>query len=136
MLSARRVIRDFPSTTTKHPCRALRPSEITCEPRAVVGMVDGRQDTTAPSGPPPIPRWTAWVGGRLSRVPFKRLQGVQDADWSGHFAKPATRLMDAEMMTTPSGKDSHAWHRAICRICLDSMLVSETWNVMPIVKDR
>jgi hypothetical protein len=66
-----------PRTATKHPCRALRPSEITCEPRAVVGMVDGRQDTTAPSGPPPIPRWTAWVGGRLSRVPFKRLQGVR-----------------------------------------------------------
>ena len=105
-------------------------------PRTVVGMVDGRQDTTAPSGPPPIRRWTAWAGGRLSRVPLKRLQEVQDADWSGHFAKPATMLMDAEMMTTPSGKDSQAWHKAMRRICLDSMLVSETWNVMPIVKDR
>jgi len=76
------------------------------------------------------------VGGRLSRVPLKRLQGVQDADRSGHFAKPATRLMDAEMMTTPSGKDSQAWRKAMRRICLDSMLVSETWNVMPTVKDR
>src|ERR1035437_3321045 len=99
-------------------------------------MVDGRQNTTATSGTPPILRWTAWAGGRLSRVPLKRLQGVQDADWPGHFAKPATRLMDAEMMTTPSGYDSQAWRNAIRRISLDSMSVSETWNVMPTVKDR
>jgi len=40
------------------------------------------------------------------------------------------------MMTAPSGKDSQAWRNAMLRICLDSMLVSETWNVMPIVKAR
>src|SRR5665647_2708754 len=55
---------------------------------------------------------------------------------AGHFARPATRLMDAEMMTTPSGYDSQAWRNAMRRICLDSMLVSEIWNVMPTVKDR
>jgi hypothetical protein len=60
----------------------------------------------------------------------------QGADRSGHLAKPATRLMDAEMMTAPSGKDSQAWRNAMLRICLDSTLVSETWNVMPIVKAR
>ena len=71
-----------------------------------------------------------------SRVPLRRLLAVQDPDWSGHFAKPATRLMHAAMMTTPSGKDTQACRKAMRRICLDSMLVSETWNVMPIVKDR
>src|ERR1035437_3889850 len=99
-------------------------------------MVDGRQDTTAPPGPPPIPRWTAWAGGRLSRVPLKRLHAVQDADWSGHFAKPATRLMDAEMMTTPSGKDSQAWRNTMRRICLDSMLVSETLKTMLLPQEQ
>ena len=44
--------------------------------------------------------------------------------------------MDAEMMTIPSEYDGQAWSNAMRRICLDSMLVSETWNVMPTVKDR
>ncbi len=104
------------------------------EPKSLVGMVGGRQGMAAPNRRQF--RMDSLAGDRSSHVSLKRLQGVQDADWSGHFAKPATRLMDAEMMTAPSGKDSQAWYKAIRRICLDSMLVSETWNVMPIVKDR
>ena len=39
-------------------------------------------------------------------------------------------------MTAPRGNDSHACRSAVRRICLDSMLVSDTWNVMPIVKGQ
>src|SRR5450759_1788342 len=77
-----------------------------------------------------------WSQSGCPRIPLGRLRAGQDADRAGHFARPATRLMDAEMMTTPSGYDSQAWRNAMRRICLDSMLVSETWNVMPTVKDR
>ena len=53
-----------------------------------------------------------------------------------HPANPAMRLIDVAMITAPSGNDSHACRSAVRRICLVWMLVSETWNVMPIVKDR
>jgi hypothetical protein len=53
-----------------------------------------------------------------------------------HPANPATRLIDVAMITAPSGNDSHACRSAVRRICLVWMSVSETWNVMPIVKDR
>ena len=56
--------------------------------------------------------------------------------WLCHLASPDTRLIDVAMITAPSGNDSHACRSAVRRICLDSMFVSETWNVMPIVKDR
>src|ERR1022692_21584 len=53
-----------------------------------------------------------------------------------HPASPATRLIVVAMITTPRGNDSQACRRAVRRICLVWMFVSETWNVMPIVKDR
>jgi hypothetical protein len=53
-----------------------------------------------------------------------------------HPANPATRLIDVAMITAPRGNDSHACRSAVRRICLVWMSVSETWNVMPIVKDR
>ena len=56
--------------------------------------------------------------------------------WLCHLASPDTRLIDVAMITAPSGNDSHACRSAVRRICLDLMSVSETWNVMPIVKDR
>src|ERR1022692_4751451 len=70
------------------------------------------------------------------------LQDGSGARWSGtpawfcHLASPATRLIDVAMMTAPKGNDSHACRSAVRRICLDSMLVSDTWNVMPIVKGQ
>jgi hypothetical protein len=56
--------------------------------------------------------------------------------WLCHLAGPDTRLIDVAMMTAPRGKDSHACRSAVRRIFLDPMLVSDTWNVIPIVKDR
>ena len=57
-------------------------------------------------------------------------------DGDVHPANPATRLIDVAMITAPRGNDSHACRSAVRRICLVWMSVSETWNVMPIVKDR
>lgn len=53
-----------------------------------------------------------------------------------HLARPETRLIAVAMITATSGNDIKACRRAVRRICLDLMLVSETWNVMPIVKAR
>lgn len=39
-------------------------------------------------------------------------------------------------MTASSGNDSQACRSTVRRICRDSILVSETWNVMPMVKAR
>jgi hypothetical protein len=44
-------------------------------------------------------------------------------------------LIVVAMMTAPTGNDSHACRSAVRRICFDPMSVSESWNVMPIVKD-
>jgi len=104
------------------------------------GLDRMRRDSCRPTARRPCPEPSARRRSGRSRVvrafPWGACGPVKDADRSGHFANPATRLMDAEMMTTPRGYDSQAWRSASRRICLDSMLVSETWNVMPIVKDR
>ena len=50
------------------------------------------------------------------------------------MARPEMRLMVAAMMTAPSGKEIHAWRRAVRRMCLVYRSVSDTWNVIPMVK--
>jgi len=45
-------------------------------------------------------------------------------------------LIDVTMITASSGNDIKACRSAVRRICLDLMSVSETWNVIPIVKAR
>lgn len=36
----------------------------------------------------------------------------------GYFARPETRLIEAAMMTAPSGKDNQAWRKMVRRTCL------------------
>ena len=43
----------------------------------------------------------------------------------------ATTLMVVARITTPKRYDSTAWRRAVLRIALELISVSETWKVMP-----
>lgn len=62
-------------------------------------------------------------GGRLPRA-------------SGYLSRPATALMVTPTMQTPKRYDSRAWRRAVARIAGDVRSVSDTWNVIPRVRDR
>jgi hypothetical protein len=62
--------------------------------------------------------------------------GITTFTRAPYFASPDTRLIEVAMITAPSGNDSHACRRAVRLMGLVWMSVSETWNVIPIVKDR
>ena len=61
-----------------------------------------------------IPIWCRWVADAAYRRPLADdPTGCDEIDAdllssSAHFARPEMRLIEAAMMTTPSGNDSHA----------------------------
>jgi hypothetical protein len=73
-------------------------------------------------------------GGALPDGP--RRAPARIVNWPCHLASPATTLIVVAMITAPMGNDIHACRSAVRRICLDWIPVSETWNVMPTVKDK
>ena len=83
--------------------------------------------------------WSCLGSRPLSAVSAPSGRGSGNRAMSGgarYLARPETRLIDVAMITATSGNDIKACRSAVRRICLDLMSVSETWNVIPIVKAR
>lgn len=75
-------------------------------------------------------------GARLSR-PFDRPRPVSHSGGPGsqccHRARPASRFTVTAMMNAPNRYDTIEWRSTVRRISLLVRLVSETWNVAPMV---
>ncbi len=75
-------------------------------------------------------------GARLSR-PFDRPRPVScsggPASRCRHRARPASRFTVTAMMNAPNRYDTIEWRSTVRRISLLVRLVSETWNVVPMV---
>ena len=107
-------------------CATRRRSQVAARlPRLSSRAASSVQTGQAPYGAPDL----SHVEGAHGRGPDRR-----DGAAPGYLPRPATRLMVAAMTTPPKTYESSACRRAVRRISLVRRSVSDTWNVMPMVK--